>query len=127
MHLLVQTSLDTGKTKTYFNLDSLQDVPETYLGFYVLWLFCHLCCRYNFILFSSKKIMVTLDSSYFKTYKPTRSSSFYTVYCQRYSNYKTRLPVAAILNFSTKKWTKKIESFFKVKISEKTHNYLKYT
>ena len=43
---------------------------------------------YSFIFISFAKIIVALDSSYINTYKTTPSSSFYTVYCQRYSDYK---------------------------------------
>ena len=39
---------------------------------------------YGIALFSSIKIIVA-----FKTYKTTPSSRYYSVYCQRYSDYKT--------------------------------------
>ena len=42
---------------------------------------------HSFIFISFIKIIVALDS--FKTYKTTSSSSFYTAYCLRFSDYKT--------------------------------------
>ena len=47
------------------------------------------CMAGSFILISFIKIIVVLDSSYFKTYKTTPSLSFYTVYCERYGDNKT--------------------------------------
>ena len=49
------------------------------------------------------KIMVALDSSYFKTYNTIPSSSFYTVYCQRYSALRILVTVGGHLEFSHEK------------------------
>ena len=53
--------------------------------------------------FSFIKIIVALDSSYFKTYKTTPSSSIYTAYCQRYSDYKILVTGGGHLEFSNEK------------------------
>ena len=53
--------------------------------------------------FSFIKIIVARDSSYFKTYKTTPSSSIYTAYCQRYSDYKILVTGGGHLEFSNEK------------------------
>ena len=60
------------------------------------------------------KIIVALDSSYFKTYNTIPSSSFYTVCCQRYSALKLLVTGGGHLEFSQDKWTEKIETVFSV-------------
>ena len=57
-----------------------------YIHFTVILTHC-LACMALFSFFA--KIIVALDSSYINTYKTTPNSSFYTVYCQRYSDFKT--------------------------------------
>ena len=49
------------------------------------------------------KIMVALDSSYFKTYNTIPSSRFYTVYCQRYSALRLLVTGGGYLEFSHEK------------------------
>ena len=49
------------------------------------------------------KIMVAFVSSYFKTYNTIPSSSFYTVYCQRYSALRLLVTGGGHLEFSHEK------------------------
>ena len=56
------------------------------------------------------KIMVALDSSYFKTYNTIPSSSFYTVYCQRYSALRLLVTGGGHLEFSHEKVDGKMET-----------------
>ena len=49
------------------------------------------------------KIMVAMDSSYFKTYNTIPSSSFYIVYCQRYSALRLLVTGGGHLEFSHEK------------------------
>ena len=59
------------------------------------------------------KIMVALDSSYFKTYNTIPSSSFYTVDCQRYSALRLLVTGGGHLEFSHEKVDEKNgNSFF---------------
>ena len=58
------------------------------------------------------KIMVVMDSSYFKTYNTIPSSSFYTVYCQRYSALRLLLTGGGHLEFSQEKVDGKNENSF---------------
>ena len=58
------------------------------------------------------KIMVAMDSSYFKTYNTIPSSSFYTVYCQRYSALRLLVTGGGHLEFPHENVDGKMETFF---------------
>ena len=86
MHLLVQTSLDTGHREN-------ENVHTSRWSWNIFWVLRFMgilipiwLVKLHFIFI---KIMVALYSSYLKTSKATLSSSFCTVYCQRYSDFKT--------------------------------------
>ena len=75
------------------------------------------------------KIMVALDSSYFKTYNTIPSSSFCTVYCQRYSALRLLVTDGGHLEFSHEKvdgqnGNRFFQSFW-VNISEKKKQLFK--
>ena len=58
------------------------------------------------------KIMVAMDSSYFKTYNTIPSSSFYTVYCQRYSALRLLVTGGGHLEFPHENVDGKMETVF---------------
>ena len=65
------------------------------------------------------KIMVALDSSYFRTYNTIPSSSFYTVYCQRYSALRLLVTDGGHREFSHEKVDgKNGNSFFSVLLGQ---------
>ena len=78
-----------------------------------------------------QKIIVVLDSSYISTYKTTPSSSFYTVYYQRYSDYKNcgerwRPSWISPRKSGRNKWKHFLLQSFRVNISEKSQLFKIY-